>query len=651
LMRKIVVISTHAYLAFVIFGVFTLSFLPGISVTAPTCDIDIFTQKEPFSGRGENVASDAFHPGEPITLFASVSINDAPVSNKLVSFEVREPSINTTFLQRVAVTNETGLASIEFTIPCTDNHTYISGIWSVTGYVELDKVTLNDSLTFRVDWIIEILSLRTIDNNLVNRSLFGIGGDVGVEITFQSISMIEQLATISLVIQDSLNVPVAFLRMDDLLVHPNETVIRIYCVMHLPKWATIGTATLHSAALTAVPSSGGIPYSPGVNTSFLITAQNPASITFHDVSVIRVSCAESIVNPGESVEVNVTVRNEGSQTENFTLKIHYNSNLIESFAIDSLAPYTPRELNLLWNTSGVPLGNYTLNASIPLLTSEVEIADNLYVDGIVRIQAKPSPKHDIGVVLVTSFPMTISAGTPVHINVTVKNTGNQVESFNVTAYYNLTNTIDSVPVELLEPNAEQTVPFIWDTGGVAPGNYTVSGYAHPVVGEEAIFDNYLMGGVVTVLPMGVVHDVAVLEVSVWPSEVVVGGDVSVDVVVKNNGGGVEAFNVTAYFDDVEIDTFLVEALGSGGELTVTLVWDTGGVAPGNYVIKAQVIPVPGETAIEDNMLVDGVVKVKSPFPTTLVPDWIIAALISLLLFLLFFLILTLLKRRRKKEDV
>ncbi|MCW4052803.1 MAG: hypothetical protein NWE78_06320 [Candidatus Bathyarchaeota archaeon] len=644
--------SAHIYLALVVLGVLTFSFLVRNSVTAQLSGIDIFTQKEPFSGRGENVASDAFHPGEPVTLFARVFVSGAPISNQLVTFQVLGPSNNTgTLFERVAETNETGLASIMFTIPSTDNETHIFGNWTVIGCVEINEVCSEDSLIFRVGWIVKIISLRTIDDSLSNRNLFGVDGDVGVEIAFQSISMIEKKATFSLVIQDSLNVPVTFLRMDDLLVQPNETTSRMYCVLHLPKWATIGGATLHSAALTAAPSLGGIPYSPGVNTSFAITTTDPLSIRFDDVAVVKVNSKDSVVNSGESTSVNVTVRNEGSQDENFTLNIYYDSNLIDSISVESLNSYTQRELSITWNTSNVYLGNYTLSASIPSLTNEIETTDNTYIDGIVRIQIEPTPKHDIAVVLVTSSPTTVNAGNPVYINVTVKNKENQIESFNVTTYYNLTNIIDTVLVEFLHPNSEQTIFFVWDTGGVASGNYTLSGYAHPVVGEEAIFDNYLVDGVVTVLPVGVLHDLSVLEVSAWPSEVEVGGEVFVDVVVRNNGSLVEVFNVTAYFDDVEISTFLVDSLVSGGELTVNFVWDTGGVASGNYVIKANITPVPGETAIEDNIFVNGIVEVKSPSPKLLVPDWIIAALTSLFLLLILFLIMTLLKRRKKNEGL
>jgi subtilase family serine protease len=117
---------------------------------------------------------------------------------------------------------------------------------------------------------------------------------------------------------------------------------------------------------------------------------------------------------------------------------------------------------------------------------------------------------------------------------------------------------------------------------VAPGNYTLSGFAHPVVGEEVVFDNYMVGGEVAVLPSGdVLHDLVVVDVVAWPSVVEVGDDVFVDVVVRNNGSVVEAFNVTVYFDGVEISTALVSSLVSGGEVTVGFVWDTSGVAPGN----------------------------------------------------------------------
>jgi len=42
-------------------------------------DIDLFTRKEPYSGIGRNVQSDAFGPGESVVLHALVTYDNTPV--------------------------------------------------------------------------------------------------------------------------------------------------------------------------------------------------------------------------------------------------------------------------------------------------------------------------------------------------------------------------------------------------------------------------------------------------------------------------------------------------------------------------------------------------------------------------------------------
>ena len=645
---------TLTQLTSVLLALLIMPLLTPNSASAQLGGIDVFTQKQPYSGKGPNNPSDAFHPGEPVILYAQVHYNEAPLSNELVTFRVEGPSNNSgTVFERVAETNMSGMASVTFTIPWTNNETHIFGNWTVVSIVEIDGVKLNDSLTFRVDWIITITSLRTIDEDLNNTGIFGLDGDVGVEITFRSISMTKQKATFSLVIQDSLNVPVTFLKIEDLWVQPNKTIVRIFTVLHLPEWATIGTATLHAAALTTLPNSGGIPYSPGVNTAFIITPMSPLTIKIHDVAVIEAIPQNSIINIGtETTSVNITVRNEGTETENFPVNVYYNSTIIDTIEVQSLTPYSQEQISVTWNTSNLALGNYTLSASIPFLSEEAETTDNTFINGIVRIQTPPSTQHDIAILQMTFSPAAVSIGNSVYINVTVRNKGNQIESFNITTYYNFTNTIDTLPVDSLTPNSEFTVSFVWDTSGVAPGNYTLSGFAHPVVGEEAVFDNYLVDGEVTVLPSGeVLHDLIVVDVVAWPSVVEVGDDVFVDVVVRNNGSVVETFNVTAYFDGIEFSTSLVSSLVSGGEFTVSFVWDTSGVTPGNYTVKAHTPPVENETSIEDNAFTDGTINVISPSPKPFLPDWAITTLISILLLLLLFLIMALLKKRRNRKEL
>ena len=53
--------------------------------------IDLFTQKEPYSGKGPNMPSDAFGPEEVVILYALVTYGEVSLQNLLVTFCVQRP--------------------------------------------------------------------------------------------------------------------------------------------------------------------------------------------------------------------------------------------------------------------------------------------------------------------------------------------------------------------------------------------------------------------------------------------------------------------------------------------------------------------------------------------------------------------------------
>jgi len=84
------------------------------------------------------------------------------------------------------------------------------------------------------------------------------------------------------------------------------------------------------------------------------------------------------------------------------------------------------------------------------------------------------------------------------------------------------------------------------------------------------------------------------------SEVHAGEKLNVTVYVKNNGTSTETFNVTAYYDDNIIGTENVTLLEGGFSKTVTIEWNTGGVAVGNYTIRAETSDVEGDINPDNN---------------------------------------------------
>ena len=216
----------------------------GLTSASGFATVDIFTQKQPFSGRGPNMPSDAFGPQDVVFLYAEVSTDNLVVDNILVAFNVRTP--NGANFSMSAFTNGSGIATVNFTIatpPINITENDVFGYWKVIGSVLYAGQTFSDTLTFRVDWIVKLLGVKTIDGNLTQQSSFGNGGDVGLEITLRSIAMVLTNATISVVVKDELDFTANFSLITDFLVQPNEKLLFIYQKATLPKGTHIGTAT------------------------------------------------------------------------------------------------------------------------------------------------------------------------------------------------------------------------------------------------------------------------------------------------------------------------------------------------------------------------------------------------------------------------
>ena len=92
------------------------------------------------------------------------------------------------------------------------------------------------------------------------------------------------------------------------------------------------------------------------------------------------------------------------------------------------------------------------------------------------------------------------------------------------------------------------------------------------------------------------HDVAVLSATANDTEVSAGDLVDVEVVVENQGAIEEIVNVTLALDGVVQDCTIV-TFGSGENTTVTLTWDTTGLAPDIYILDAQFTPPPPDVAV------------------------------------------------------
>jgi len=347
--------------------------------------IDLFTQKKPYDGKGLNQSSDAFAPQEEVIFYAYLTYRDVPVANKIVAFEIHGPAnpINNITVIQTTLTNASGIATINFRIPwpIEDPRTVIFGTWKARASADVAEVRVEDTLTFEVGWIVEILSIATIDENLKPQNTFGRGGCVGVKLVLRNIAIVSKMAMLAVTAYDETGAPFGNIVIDDFEVEPGKTYIYIYCRLGIPGWVAFGMATVNASAYTAPLDQGGVAYCPEASTTFWITARN--------VAIISVIPSATSVVPGQTVNISVVVKNEGSATETFEVSAYYDSTLIGTSSVASLPPNAQRTLVFTWNTSGLPDGTYTISAAASVLPGESDVDDNTYINGVVTVSSRP----------------------------------------------------------------------------------------------------------------------------------------------------------------------------------------------------------------------------------------------------------------------
>jgi parallel beta-helix repeat protein len=219
----------------------------------------------------------------------------------------------------------------------------------------------------------------------------------------------------------------------------------------------------------------------------------------HDVAVIDVTVSPTTVVAGETVTINVTVENQGSDYENFTVTVYYDSTAIASQNVINLLPNWNTTLTFYWNTAGMARDNYTIKAEASTVPGEIDLLDNVFIDGKVEVLW-----HDVAIVDVIPSQAWVYQGHTVNISVTVRNEGDFSEAITVTLYYNITASkiIGTKIINLLQ-RENQAIVFTWDTTGVKYcHNYTITAVATIAFVDNDPVDNTLTDGKIKVRILG-----------------------------------------------------------------------------------------------------------------------------------------------------
>jgi len=219
----------------------------------------------------------------------------------------------------------------------------------------------------------------------------------------------------------------------------------------------------------------------------------------HDVAIIGISVSPTTVVAGQVVTINVTVENQGSDYESFTVTAYYDTTAIASQNVINLLPNWNTTLTFNWNTAGMPRGTYTINAEASVVPGETDTLDNVRLDGTVKVLW-----HDVTITDVVSDHTWVYQGHLVYVNVTVKNQGDFDETVMVTLYYDIAGSkVIGTQVTSLSVGENETITFTWDTTTVPYcHNYTLTAVATIVPQDNNQTDNTFTDGKVKIRTQG-----------------------------------------------------------------------------------------------------------------------------------------------------
>lgn len=219
----------------------------------------------------------------------------------------------------------------------------------------------------------------------------------------------------------------------------------------------------------------------------------------------------------------------------------------------------------------------------------------------------PAQTHDIALTNVAPASTSVTESAPLNISVTIANTGNFIETFNIGVTANGTSVAANQTVTSLAAAATKTLTFTWNTTAFLIGSYNIVAAAGPVTGETNTSDNTRSGGIVQIVPPGADHDIKVLEIAPRNTAIGQGFILNISVTVANTGIFTETFDVAVFANATQVaSNQTVTSLNPDANVTLVFRWNTTGWTIGNYTLNAIAGPVAGDTDTDNTLVFESI---------------------------------------------
>jgi len=134
-----------------------------------------------------------------------------------------------------------------------------------------------------------------------------------------------------------------------------------------------------------------------------------------DVAVLNITPSKTAIYEGRTINISVVVANQGDYfNETFDVTLYYETTPIATRTVHGLPIGQNATLFFTWITTGLPpCANYTMNAEAETVPYEMDLADNTFTDGKIRIKLMGDVNGDCIVDLfdLTAVALAFSSST------------------------------------------------------------------------------------------------------------------------------------------------------------------------------------------------------------------------------------------------
>jgi hypothetical protein len=178
----------------------------------------------------------------------------------------------------------------------------------------------------------------------------------------------------------------------------------------------------------------------------------------HAIRILNVSfLPNDVVVVGNTVEINVTIRNEGGFNESSSVSLGVNNVTEDSQSNLYLAAKEDTSLIMPWNTAGLKPGKCSLEVIVDPVNGEIETEDNRWNQTVTLVE-----NNDIALTDLMVSVDKVVAGQNVNVTVAINNFGNVTEDIDLTLYGNST-LIANKQVNSLVPGEQRWLEIDWNT--------------------------------------------------------------------------------------------------------------------------------------------------------------------------------------------